>query len=95
MTLIFSEKAKQMGSTAFTPLPKWESFRVNNCLVLYEPGVYQGEGTENRVNICVKSDEVISKILEFAKMFVRVHMLMCQGGGGAATCKGQTYLGQG
>ena len=67
MTLIFSEKAKQMGSTAFTPLPKWESFRVNNCIVLYEPGVYQGEGTENRVNICVKSDEVISKILEFEK----------------------------
>ena len=70
MALVFAEKAKQMGSTAFNPLPKWESFRVDNCTILWEPGVYQGEGTENRVNVCIRSDEVINKILEFEKCFV-------------------------
>ena len=65
MALIFAEKAKQMGSTSFTPLPKWESFRVDNCTILWEPGVYQGEGTENRVNVCVKSEQGVARILEF------------------------------
>ena len=67
MTLIFADKAKQMGATAFTPCPKWTTFRVDNCTILWEPGVYQGEGTENRVNVCVKSDEGVSRMLEFEK----------------------------
>ena len=67
MTLTFADKAKQMGATSFTPCPKWTTFRVNDCIILWEPGVYQGEGTENRVNVCVKSEEAVSKILEFEK----------------------------
>ena len=29
--------------------------------------MYQGEGTENRVNVCVKSEEAVSKVLDFEK----------------------------
>ena len=67
MVLVFADKAKQMGGTSFTPLPKWESFRIDDCMILWEPGVYQGEGSENRVNICIKSDEGVAKILEYEK----------------------------
>ena len=67
MALIFADKAKQMGATSFTPLPKWESFRIDDAIILWEPGVYQGEGSENRVNICIKSDEGVAKLLEYEK----------------------------
>ena len=67
MALIFADKAKQMGATAFTPCPKWTTFRVDNCTILFEPGVYQGEGTENRVNVCVRSKEGVARLLDFEK----------------------------
>ena len=67
MPLIFADKAKQMGGTNFTPLPKWESFRVDNATILWEPGVFAPEGGENRVNICIKSDEGVAKIQEYEK----------------------------
>ena len=67
MALIFADKAKQMGATLFTPCPKWKTFRVDNCTILWEPGVYQGEGTENRVNVCIQNDEAMAKLLDFEK----------------------------
>ena len=70
MALTFADKAKQMGATSFTPCPKWTTFRVDNATILWEPGVYQGEGTENRVNCCVKSDEAVSKLLDSEKCIV-------------------------
>ena len=65
MTLIFADKAKQVGATAYTPCPKWTSFRIDGATILYEPGVYQGDGTENRVNLCVRSEEGVERLLEY------------------------------
>ena len=62
MVLVFADKAKQVGSTAYTPLPRWEVFRVNDATILYEPNVYQGDGTENRVNVCVSSPDLIAQM---------------------------------
>ena len=62
MALVFASSGKQMGATHFTPCPKWETFRVDGANILWEPGVYQGTGEENRVNVCVRSDELTEKI---------------------------------
>ena len=62
MVLVFADKAKQVGSTAYTPLPRWEVFRVDDATILYEPNVYQGDGTENRVNICISSPDLIAQM---------------------------------
>ena len=65
MTLVFANTGKQMGATYFTPCPKWEAFRVDDAKILWEPGVYQGDGTELRVNVCARSDELVERVLEF------------------------------
>ena len=67
MVLVFADKAKQVGSTAYTPLPRWEVFRVDDAMILYEPNVYQGDGTENRVNICISSPDLIAQMQEYEK----------------------------
>ena len=67
MSLVFADKAKQVGSTAYTPCPLWETFRVDEATILYEPNVYQGDGTENRVNICVSSAFLVAKMQEYEK----------------------------
>ena len=67
MSLIFADKAKQMGATAYTPCAKWETFRVDRGMILFEPGVYQGDGSENRVNVCVSSPEAVDCLQEFEK----------------------------
>ena len=64
MTLVFANSAKQMGATLFWPCPKWETFRVDDATILWEPGVYQGTGEENRVNVCVRSEELSDTIRE-------------------------------
>ena len=67
MTLVFAEKGKQLGATLFTPCPKWESFRLDNAKIIWQPGVFGGDGTENRVNICFQSSEGEDKIHEYEK----------------------------
>ena len=53
----FADKAKQLGATSFTPCSKNETFRADGAKILWQPGVYQGNGSENRVNICIQSEE--------------------------------------
>ena len=66
MALItFSDKAKQLGATQFYPCPKWASFRIDSVKILFEPNVYNGSGEEDRVNICLQSDELVQKVLEY------------------------------
>ena len=65
MTLTFADKAKQLGATSFTPCLKWQTFRVDDAKILFQPGVYQGNGTENRVNICIQSPEASEKLSQY------------------------------
>ena len=67
MVLVFSDKAKQVGATLYSPCPKWESFRVDQATILYEPNVYEGNGTENRVNVCVSSADAVTRMQEYEK----------------------------
>ena len=67
MSLTFAEKGKQMGATLFTPCPKWETFRIDDAKIMWQPGVFGGDGTENRVNVCFQSSEGESRIHEFEK----------------------------
>ena len=67
MTLVFADKGKQLGATLFTPCPKWEAFRLDDAKILWQPGVFGGDGTENRVNICFQSSEGEDKIHEYEK----------------------------
>ena len=67
MTLVFADKGKQLGATLFTPCPKWEAFRLDNAKIIWQPGVFGGDGTENRVNICFQSSEGEDKIHEYEK----------------------------
>ena len=62
MALVFASTGKQMGATHFTPCPKWETFRIDGANILWEPGVYQGTGDENRVNVCVRNDNLTDTI---------------------------------
>jgi hypothetical protein len=65
MSLIFASQAlKQTGEASFTPLLKWEQLRINKAFIVYEPGVFGGDGSESRVNICIKNDAAVAKILE-------------------------------
>ena len=57
MALVFADKSLQTGPTLFTPLLKWVNFKVTNAKILYQPGVFGGDGTEMRVNICIQSEE--------------------------------------
>ena len=67
MSLTFAEKGKQMGATLFTPCPKWETFRVDDAKILWQPGVFGGNGDENRVNVCLQSPEGEARIQDFEK----------------------------
>ena len=67
MALVFSDKSLKTGPTVFTPLQPWINFRISNAKILYQPNVYQGDGSENRVNICLESDEATQQILEYEK----------------------------
>ena len=67
MKLVFAEKGKQLGATLFTPCPQWESFRVDNARIIWQPGVFGGDGTENRVNICFQSSDGEAAIHEYEK----------------------------
>jgi hypothetical protein len=65
MSLVFSSRAlQQTGEATFTPLLKWEQLRINKAFIVYEPGVFGGDGSEARVNICIKNDAAVAKILE-------------------------------
>ena len=65
MELTFAEKSIQTGATCFTPLLKWECFEAKNATILYQPGVYGGDGSENRVNICISSEDSIQKLTNY------------------------------
>ena len=67
MSLTFAEKGKQMGATLFTPCPKWETFRIDDAKIIWQPGVFGGDGTENRVNICFQSSDGEYKVHEYEK----------------------------
>ena len=67
MKLVFADKGKQLGATLFTPCPQWESFRVDKAKIIWQPGVYNGDGTENRVNICFQSSDGEVAIHEYEK----------------------------
>ena len=67
MVLVFSDVAKQVGATLYSPCPRWESFRVDQVDVLFEPNVYQGLGDENRVNVCLSSADLVKRMQEFEK----------------------------
>ena len=67
MVLVFSDKPKQVGATLYSPCPKWETFRVDDVVVLFEPNVYQGDGTENRVNVCISSADLVARMRAFEK----------------------------
>ena len=67
MTLVFAEKGKQLGATLFTPCPQWESFRLDNARIIWQPGVFGGDGTENRVNICFQTSEGEDTIFAYEK----------------------------
>ena len=67
MALTFSDKPKQLGSTQFYPCPKWVSCRIDGCKILFEPNVFNGSGLEDRVSVCLQSDELVQKVLEYEK----------------------------
>ena len=67
MSLIFADKGKQLGATLFTPCPKWETFRIDDAKIMWQPGVFGGDGSENRVNVCFQSSEGETRIQEFEK----------------------------
>ena len=50
----FSDTSKKVGSVAFTSLTKPIQLRLDSSQIVYEPGVYKGDGSENRVNISFK-----------------------------------------
>ena len=50
----FSDNTKKIGSVTFTRLTKPIHLRLDNAEIVYEPGVYGGDGSENRVNISFK-----------------------------------------
>ena len=65
MELTFAEKSIQTGATCFTPLLKWECFEAKDATILYQPGVYGGDGSENRVNICISSEHSNQKLMAY------------------------------
>ena len=67
MNPVFSDISKQVGATLYSPCPKWVLFRVDQAVVLFEPNVYQGDGVENRVNICISSADLVARMREFEK----------------------------
>ena len=70
MQLTFAEKSIQTGATCFTPLLKWESFEAKDATILYQPGVYGGDGSENRVNICISSEDSSQKLTAYEACLV-------------------------
>ena len=50
----FSDTSKKVGSVTFTSLTKPVQLRLDSSQIVYEPGVYKGDGSENRVNISFK-----------------------------------------
>ena len=64
----FSETSKKVGSVTFTSLVKPTQLRLESAQIVYEPGVYGGDGTENRVNIsCKVSDFLQQSVLDMEK----------------------------
>jgi len=53
----FSDTSKKVGSVTFTSLTKPVQLRLDSSQIVYEPGVYKGDGSENRVNISFKVPE--------------------------------------
>ena len=66
-TLAFADTTKTIGPCVYRPLVKHESFQVDDATVKFEPGVFQGTGEENRVNICITSLKACEKVLELEK----------------------------
>ena len=60
-TLEFSANTQKSGSVAFTSLQKPIKLRLDNATIVYEPGIYQGTGEENRVNIVFSVPEHVQQ----------------------------------
>ena len=54
------------SAVSFTAFPKPFKFTVRNAQVVYEPGIYRGDGSEQRVNLTLSqiNDEVLHEIRE-------------------------------
>ena len=50
----FSDNSKKVGNVTFTSLKKPTQLRLDSAEIIYEPNVYGGDGSENRVNISFK-----------------------------------------
>ena len=78
MSLTFASQAlKQTDEAIFTPLLKWEQLRINKAFIVYEPGVFGGDGSESRVNICIKNDAAVAKILEIEQQNLSQPVCSC------------------
>ena len=60
-TLEFSANTQKSGSVAFTSLQKPIKLRLDNATIVYEPGVFQGTGEENRVNILFSASDQVQQ----------------------------------
>ena len=64
----FSDTSKKVGSVTFTSLTKPVQLRLDSSQIVYEPGVYKGDGSENRVNISFKvSDSTQQTVTDMEK----------------------------
>jgi hypothetical protein len=64
----FSENSKKVGNVTFTSLVKPAQLRLDSSQIVFEPSVYGGDGTENRVNIsCKVPDALQQEIAEMEK----------------------------
>ena len=81
MPLTFASQAlKQTDEASFTPLLKWEQLRINKAFIVYEPGVFGGDGSESRVNICIKNDAVGKNLGNRTAKLEPAGVLVCQEG---------------
>ena len=62
-TMKFSDNSKKVGNVTFTSLKKPTQLRLDSAEIVYEPGVYGGDGSENRVNISFKVSDFLQQSL--------------------------------
>ena len=62
-TIKFSDNSKKVGNVTFTSLKKPTQLRLDSAEIVYEPGVYGGDGSENRVNISFKVSDFLQQSL--------------------------------
>ena len=59
----FSDNSKKVGNVTFTSLKKPTQLRLDSAEIIYEPNVYGGDGSENRVNISFKVSDFLQQSL--------------------------------